>query len=83
MIIQDYLAWSDCYNCEECTFFVNLFQEIYPETIEYFKNNEWRKNNFLYAIKIDREFELSIFFMVNEAKSNLAKEINKSITYVY
>lgn len=44
VIIQDYLAWSDCYN-NECTYFVDLFQRKYPETKEYFKNNEWRKNN--------------------------------------
>lgn len=52
VIIQDYLAWSDCYNCDECTFFVNLFQKKYPETKEYFKNNEWRKNNLSDAQKV-------------------------------
>lgn len=45
VIIQDYLAWSDCYDNEECKFFVNLFQTLYPETKKYFKDNEWRKNN--------------------------------------
>lgn len=44
VIIQDYLAWSDCYNDDTCTYFVNLFQNLYPETKKYFLNNEWRKN---------------------------------------
>lgn len=44
VIIQDFLAWSDCYNSGECLFFVNLFQRKYPETKEYFKNNAWRKD---------------------------------------
>jgi len=39
---------------------VNLFQELYPETINYFKNNEWRKSNLtseeknMYRIKFDK-----------------------------
>ena len=45
VVIQDYLAWSDCYGDETSKFFVNLFQEKYPETKEYFLNNEWRKSN--------------------------------------
>ena len=45
VVIQDYLAWSDCYDDETSKFFVNLFQEKYPETKEYFLNNEWRKSN--------------------------------------
>ena len=45
VITQDFLAWSDLNNTKECTFFVNMFQKLYPETIDYFKNNEWRKTN--------------------------------------
>lgn len=45
VIIQDYLAWSDCYNNDECKLFISLFQKLYPETKEYFENNEWRKSN--------------------------------------
>lgn len=52
VIIQDFLAWSDCYNCEECTFFTNLFQEKFPETKEYFINNEWRQNTLTKEQKI-------------------------------
>ena len=39
---------------------MNLFQELYPETINYFKNNEWRKSNLtseeknMYRIKFDK-----------------------------
>lgn len=60
VITQDFLAWSDHNNSPECTFFVNLFQELYPETINYFKNNEWRKSNLtseeknMYRIKFDK-----------------------------
>ena len=34
-------------------------------------------------LKKNNSLALEISAMVNEAKSNLAKEINKSITYVY
>ena len=44
VIIQDFLSWSDCYNSNECLFFVDLFQRKYPKTKEYFKNNAWRKD---------------------------------------
>lgn len=44
-ITQDFLFWSDFYDSEECDLFVTMFQKLYPETIDYFKNNEWRKNN--------------------------------------
>ena len=60
VITQDFLAWSDHNNSPVCTFFVNLFQELYPETINYFKNNEWRKSNLtseeknMYRIKFDK-----------------------------
>ncbi len=60
VIIQDFLAWSDSYNSKECILFVNLFQKLYPETINYFKNNEWRKNSLTseqkqaYRIKFDK-----------------------------
>ncbi len=53
VIIQDYLAWSDCYDNKECKFFVSLFQDLYPETEEYFKNNEWRKDNLTHKQKDD------------------------------
>ena len=46
VIIQDFLSWSDCYNSDECLFFVDLFQRKYPETKEYFKNNVWRSDLF-------------------------------------
>ena len=73
VIIQDCLAWSDFYNSEECTFFVNLFQKLYPETINYFKNNEWRKHNLTseeknaYRIKFDK----MVIEYANENKDRL------------
>ena len=60
VITQDFLAWSDLNNTKECTFFVNMFQKLYPETIDYFKNNEWRKTNLTskekneYRLKFDK-----------------------------
>lgn len=60
VITQDFLAWSDLNNSKECTFFVNMFQKLYPETIDYFKNNEWRKTNLTskekneYRLKFDK-----------------------------
>lgn len=76
VIIQDYLAWSDCYNCDECTFFVNLFQKNYPETKEYFNNNEWRKNNLSNIQKEDyrKKFDKMIL--------NYAQE-NKDKNFIY
>ena len=53
VIIQDFLAWSDCYDSDECKFFVTLFIEIYPETKEYFKNNTWRKATLSNELKDD------------------------------
>lgn len=72
VIIQDFLAWSDCYDCEECTFFVNFFQKIYPETTNYFKNNEWRKNNLSNEQKDDyrKKFDKMI---INYAEENKDK----------
>lgn len=73
VIIQDFLAWSDFNNSKECTFFVNLFQKLYPETINYFKNNEWRKNNLspeekkAYRIKFDK----MVIDYANENKDRL------------
>ena len=60
VITQDFLAWSDLNNTKECTFFVNMFHKLYPETIDYFKNNEWRKTNLTskekneYRLKFDK-----------------------------
>ena len=69
VITQDFLAWSDFYDSKECTFFVQMFQKLYPETKEYFNNNEWRKNNLTseekndYRIKFDK-------MVVDYAKEN-------------
>ncbi len=60
VVVQDYFGWSDKYDNEECSFFVGLFQKKYPETKDYFKNNEWRKNNLTreqkneYRMKFDK-----------------------------
>ena len=72
VITQDFLAWSDFYDIKECTFFVQMFQKLYPETKEYFNNNEWRKNNLTseekngYRIKFDK-------MVVEYAKENKDK----------
>lgn len=69
VIIQDYLAWSDCNNTKECTYFIKLFQKLYPETKDYFKNNEWRKNNLSTTLKEDyrKKFDKMI---IDYAKKN-------------
>lgn len=55
---------------------MNLFQKIYPETKEYFKNNEWRKNNLSNAQKEDyrKKFDKMIL--------NYAQE-NKDKNFIY
>lgn len=72
VVIQDFLAWSDCYDNNECTFFVNLFQEKYPETKEYFTKNEWRKNHLTSKQKEDyrKKFDKMV---VEYAKDNPEK----------
>lgn len=73
VIIQDFLAWSDFNNTEECTFFVNLFQKLYPETKNYFENNEWRKNNLTSEEKnkYRRKFDKMVIDYANENKDRL------------
>ena len=72
VIIQDFLAWSDFNDTKECRYFVDLFQKLYPETVLYFKNNEWRKNNLskkekdTYRIKFDK-------MIIDYAKENKDK----------
>lgn len=70
VIIQDYLSWSDCYNNEECIYFVNLFQKLYPETKNYFENNEWRNNNLTSEQKKDyrKKFDKMIIDYAKENK---------------
>lgn len=71
VIIQDYLAWCDCYNNKECIYFVKLFQKLYPETIVYFKNNEWRKNNLNSSLKDEyrKKFDKMIIEYAKENKT--------------
>lgn len=73
VITQDFLAWSDHNNSQGCTFFVNLFQELHPETINYFKNNEWRKRNLTVEEKNDyiRKFDKMVVDYVKENKDGL------------
>lgn len=71
VIIQDYLSWSDCYNNKECSYFTNLFQKLYPETKEYFKNNEWRKHNLTATQKEEyrRKFDKMIIDYARQNKN--------------
>ena len=73
VITQDFLVWSDHNNSPECTFFVNLFKKLYPDTINYFKNNEWRKKNLTIEEKNDyrRKFDKMVVDYAKENKDRL------------
>jgi adenylate kinase family enzyme len=73
VIIQDFLAWSDLIDSKECAFFVDMFQKLYPETKNYFKNNEWRKNNLTSEEKNDYRvrFDKMVVDYANENKDRL------------
>lgn len=73
VVIQDFLAWSDFNDSEECKFFVALFQQLYPETKTYFENNEWRKNNLTpeEKNKYRRKFDKMVIDYANKNNNKL------------
>jgi len=70
-INQDWLGWSECYDCETSKFFLAMFRALYPESIKCYDKQSPHYDN----LRIERRKYRPLFdkMIVDYAKENTDK----------